>query len=79
MFRVPFAVLISLFSIIGPTFCLANIKTDASTPTKGTNGDRTHEIPGDGTGIYILDKKGDTVKILESDYEELNIFCHTGN
>ena len=82
MFRVLFVVFVTLCAV-GQTFCQANVKTATKSPPKGNGGVHgqgdTNEISGNGTGVYILDKKGDTVKILESAYDELNIFCHTGN
>ena len=32
-----------------------------------------------GNGVYWLEKKGDTINVPASAYEELRIFCHSGD
>ena len=70
MFRLTFVLIVSL-CLLGQSFGAEKVLAN------GDNSE-TRNVDGNGTGVFVLNKKGDTVKIVESLYEELNIFCHTG-
>jgi hypothetical protein len=72
--RLVSAFAVSLF-LFGVVFCHENVAKTA-TKLEETESQSVHDE--EGNGVFILNKKGDSVKIRSSLYEELNIFCHTG-
>ena len=77
MARLVFGFVVSLFTI-SLVFCQENASgfDKKSSKVEETESGMINEE--EGNGVFILNKKGDTVKIRYSLYEELNIFCHTG-